>query len=63
MSITLSIATIFFILFLISFRNRSNLMKLKNRGYSITLTICIVITALIMIYTVAEYLSNHFFSI
>ena len=63
MSITLSIATIFFILFLISFRNRSNLMKSKNRGYSITVTICIVIIALIMIYTVAEYLSNHFFPI
>ena len=61
MPITLSIATILFILFLISFRSRSNLMKLKNRGYSLTLTICIVIIGFIMIYTVSEYLSNYFF--
>ena len=39
-----------------------NLMKLKNRGYSFILTICIIIVALIMIYTISEYLSNYFFS-
>ena len=62
MTITLSISAVLFILFLISFRNRSNLMKLKNRGYSFILTICIIIVALIMIYTISEYLSNYFFS-